>query len=759
MQRKFLVTAMRQALGGLVLLGGSLPVWAQAAGGDEATVLDAVKVQGAIVYRDRTEAIAPVLSYDLSFFQRFEPLTVGDMLKRVPSVAFLSDVLEYDGVRLRGLDSAYTQILINGEKVPGAGFDRSFFVDRIPAELVERIEIHRSASADRSGDAIAGTLNIVLRDGYSIDGGYLRAGGLHYDDGVNRGLGGVVWGGQAGPGQLLLGANVQGRRNPKNKFSQRFDQPGGTLDNTEVQTDVRSGTDSSFSGSYVVPVGPGQLDLNAFYVRTDRLQDEDSIEYRGGIENDANLLTLNDNDVDIDTRNWSFDGGYTADAWGGENKLRLGLAGFDVEQFEFEDETEFLRDSTPFPEDDRYTGDREYRELDDREFNAQFSHERGGDELRWKFGVQYAAKDRDTSILADRNRITIPNSPTPRPLIPGAFGPYLAPPGGVNTIEEDRIDPFVKAEGRSDTFEWEAGLRYQYTETRIVDDTADAASRSNETDEGQWLPSVHAHWNLSDADRISASLARTMRRPDFDQITPALLEAELGDNDLLGNPELESETAWGFDLGYEHRLGRSGIFGVNVFYRDISNLIEVASTGVEGSEGEGTLVLQPRNTGDGEVWGIEFDLSTPLTSLGLDDTGVFFNYSWLDSEIEDVFGTRQFNSQSDYVLNLGFIHEIPDWGASFGVTYRKQGEALGRIVGEEVVTTYGADVEAFIEKRFGEQFTLRLTGSNLNDASKDEVFRKFNSIADQLALEYDEYELESETGGPVYQLVARYAFQ
>ena len=74
-----------------------------------------------------------MLSYDLEYFQRFEPSTVGDMLKRVPSVAFLSDVLEYDGVRLRGLDPGYTQILINGSRVPGAGFDRSFFVDRIPA--------------------------------------------------------------------------------------------------------------------------------------------------------------------------------------------------------------------------------------------------------------------------------------------------------------------------------------------------------------------------------------------------------------------------------------------------------------------------------------------------------------------------------------------------------------------------------------------------------------------------------------------------
>lgn len=393
-------------------LCSALPVagHAEVAADPPSTRLDAVEVS-ANVYRDRTDSVAPVLSYDLEYFQRFEPLTVGDMLKRVPSVAFLSDVLEYDGVRLRGLDPGYTQILINGERIPGAGFDRSFFVDRIPAELVERIEIVRSASADRSGDAIAGTLNIVLRDGYSLDGGYVRLGALHYDDGVNRGTGGAVWGGEFGPGRLLVGANVQGRRNPKDKFSARFDEPGGTLENTEVQTDVRSGTDYSANASYIVPLDGGQVDFSAFYVRTDRIQDEDSIEYRSGIETDPNILTLNDNDIDIDTVNWNVEGGWRQEAFGGENKMRVAYARYDDEQFEFEDEIEYLRDTNPFPEDDRFTGDQEFRDLVDKEFSAEFWHERGDDALRWKFGLQYVAKERDTSILADRNRITIPMRP------------------------------------------------------------------------------------------------------------------------------------------------------------------------------------------------------------------------------------------------------------------------------------------------------------------------------------------------------------
>jgi hypothetical protein len=95
---------------------------------------------------------------------------------------------------------------------------------------------------------------------------------------------------------------------------------------------------------------------------------------------------------------------------------------------------------------------------------------------------------------------------------------------------------------------------------------------------------------------------------------------------------------------------------------------------------------------------------------------------------------------------------------AFGATYRKQGEAFGRVVGEEVFTRYGADLEVFIEKRFGDSFTIRAVGSNLLDGTKDEDFNKFTTVADQEDRNFDEYELESERAGPVFQVVARYAF-
>ena len=132
--------------------------------------------------------------------------------------------------------------------------------------------------------------------------------------------------------------------------------------------------------------------------------------------------------------------------------------------------------------------------------------------------------------------------------------------------------------------------------------------------------------------------------------------------------------------------------------------------------------------------------------------------SWLDSKIVDEFGKRRFNGQSEYVYNFGVIQDIPSLGAAFGATYRKQGGAFDRTVGEEVFTTYGADLEIFVEKRFGKSFTIRAVGANLLNGAKRERFNKFTTIEDQNDRSFDEYELESEKAGPVFQLMARYAF-
>lgn len=732
-----------------------------------------IVVIGGIGFRNRSEETEQTLVYGDDYFQRFEPLTAGDALKRVPSVTFLSDVIESDGARLRGLDPGYTQILINGEKVPGSNADRSFFLDRIPAELVKQVEIVRSSSARRTGDAVAGTLNIVLRDALTMDGGYVRGGALLFDDGKVKPSGGLYYGGELGPGRILFGANVQGRYNPKIKKSLRYgDSPENdpnfatnSFDNREDQTDTRNGTDYAGNLSYAIDGATTKFELSGSYVRTERTEDERSFEYddptaiNGPVRATpaGNLLTDNHNVNDITQESWSIAAKLSQEWSLGETKLRASFARFDDRQDEFENEVDFDRSSP------RFTGDLIGRAIRDDEFAASLEHAFPiGEDTRLVIGGFMQNKDRATDIQESRERFNLTAADrqgydqfvrNPDEFVRG--NAILAPvPGGLNSITEDRRDLFALVEGKSGPVKFEAGVRWENTDVTIDDLTVPAVSK---TSYDFLLPSASVKVELGDG-RITASVARTMRRPRFDYISPALLEAELGDNDLLGNPSLRPETAWGGDLGYEHKLGDTGVVGVNIFYRKVEDLVELANTGVVGSEGDGTFVFQPQNTGNGKVWGIEFDLSADLGFIGLPNTGIFGNLGLIDSEIRDTFGTRRFNGQSKYVYNFGFIQDLPKWGAAFGATYRKQGKAFDRVIGEEVTTTYGADLEIFIEKKFGKNFTIRAVGSNLLDGSKDEAFNKFTTVADQVGRNFDEYELETETAGPVFQIVARYAF-
>ena len=767
----------------LLLMGGAF--FAETSQAAEVTANDAepgvtreareIVVQAEIGFRNRDESgVEPKLIYDEEYFRRFEPLSAGDALKRVPSVTFLSDVIESDGARLRGLDPGYTQILINGERVPGSNADRSFFLDRVPAELIKQVEIVRSNSARRTGDAVAGTLNIVLRDAFSLDGGYVRGGAIRFDDGKVKPNGGFYYGGALGPGRLLIGVNVQGRYNPKVKNSFRYsDSPENNpnyatedFDNREDQTDVRDGTDYAGNISWAMERDGTKFEIAGNYVRTDRDQIERSFEYDDPVATTGpinltpggNLLTDNYNPLFIKQESLAVSTKFSHETDWGKTSARASFANFRDRTREFEHEIDFDTDEDPA----EYEGAFTRTEIDDSELAFELEQSfKLNDTMTFSVGGFFQDKNRRTRIGEAENdgaEVTAYNQLTERPdRFESAFGELESTPGGFNRIIEERRDLYALVEGKSGALKFEAGVRWENTAVRINDFTANPADTQTRVKYNFLLPSASVRVDLGRG-RITASVARTVRRPRFDFITPALLEAEYGDNDLQGNPLLRPEKAWGGDLGYEQKIGRTGVVGVNVFYRKIKDVVELTNTGVEGSEGEGTFVLVPRNAGEGEVWGVEFDLSTSLSFIGLADTGVFGNASLINSSIRDDFGVRRFNGQSRFVYNAGVIQNFPRFGGAIGVTYRKQGPAQDRLVGEEVRTSYGADLEVFVEKRFGKNFTLRAVGSNLLDGRKDEIFNKFNTIGDQRDRSFDEYELESERAGPVFQIVARYAF-
>ena len=70
--------------------------------------------------------------------------------------------------------------------VPGIGNDRSVAVDRIPAEIIDRIEIVRSPSADFDSQGVGGTINIILKDGATLPPGVILRVGETWDKKTGR---------------------------------------------------------------------------------------------------------------------------------------------------------------------------------------------------------------------------------------------------------------------------------------------------------------------------------------------------------------------------------------------------------------------------------------------------------------------------------------------------------------------------------------------------------------------------------------------
>lgn len=711
--------------------------------------------------RNRTADPNPVLSYDLDYFQRFEPVSVGEMLKRVPGVTFTSDVLEYDGVQMRGLPPGFTQILVNGRRAPGAEADGSFFVDRLPAELVERIEIVRAPRADQPSEGVAGTLNVVTKESVDLEGGFVKGGALINQDGKVRPSAAIAYAGKLGPDtSIWAGLNYQERRNPKRKVSYRFadtpvtghrgfpGDPAATdyitdpeFDNFEAQADTRDGRDISGNAEITHRFGDGgQFRLGGLFVDTKRDEDETSVTLEGP---DLDFDDVELQHEDIRQKTYAL----TSDARIPLGKVELGLAAGWSQFREKTDVTVLVGDN-----EDDFTD----VELDDEEqIRIKDDEYTGTTSLTFGKDTAFEVKPGVDLLFKKRNG--------------GQSGTFL---GSDFTIKEDRYAPYLRATFKpGNTLTIDAGLRYEITRRDVtgVQEGEDEEGEeilipvSGKYDDEDLNPSLHLRYAPSAADLFRISLARTIRRPDYDLISPIEEDETPGDDDRTrGNPALRNQKAWGVDAGYERRLPGNGIVGFNVFYRDIKDLIEMV--GIQDL-GDGNL-YQPQNVGNGQTWGFEFDLSTPLGFIGLPDTGLFANYTWLDSKTRDPFTgeKRRFNNQPHHVYNVGFIQTVPSIDASFGATVSGRSKARESNFDETIDLRYGADLEAFVEKRFGKNFVLRVSAQNLLNRLKKEDFRKYDGDSLDEILQarsdddLDEYEIERERAGRLFQVTLRAAF-
>ncbi len=246
---------------------------AVAQSGSSATNLDRVSVVGSRIKRAEIEGPAPVTVITRADIDREGFQTVGDMLQTLSqntSSSFTGD-LGVTGftpnaqvVNLRNLGPGYTLTLINGRRPPQypQPYNRDnnvVNIAAIPTSIVERIEVLTGgASAIYGSDAVAGVVNIVLKENF--DGNYAKLTVGTTEEGGGDSVDFEVSGGKTGDRWSAVWAFQYGDREPvfasqRELLSDNRNGPLGDLANPSLSHVAIRGAN----------VGDGAVGTNAFF--------------------------------------------------------------------------------------------------------------------------------------------------------------------------------------------------------------------------------------------------------------------------------------------------------------------------------------------------------------------------------------------------------------------------------------------------------------------------------------------------------------
>lgn len=190
-----------------------------AAANAQTQTTETVVITGSRIPQPNAVAPTAVTVVDQSALEIKGTINVASALRDMPSVGtsgystsntnFATSGVGVNTVQLRNLGEARTLVLVNGRRyVAGVTGTSTVDLNTIPTQMIERVEvITGGASAIYGSDALAGVVNIILKEDFEgITAGY-QAGLTDYGDGVAHKIDTTIGGNFAnGKGNAFLSA-------------------------------------------------------------------------------------------------------------------------------------------------------------------------------------------------------------------------------------------------------------------------------------------------------------------------------------------------------------------------------------------------------------------------------------------------------------------------------------------------------------------------------------------------------------------------
>lgn len=644
----------------------------------------------------RQDAAVAKIVVDEVEVERFGDATVGDVLRRLPGMTFTGPAGVVKDIRIRGLDKGYTQFLINGEPVPSATKERQFQVDRLPADMIERIEIVRNPSASMDADGIGGAINIVLKE--SVDNltrlrvAVGRNGSLPVGDVVaqiSRRLDEL---------DLVLAlSHTRGAEDieeDKNKLN-----AAGVVTEREFKTRPTRKSETLFSPRLTWRNGQDRLTLDSFVSEGTEEKEEGS-----SIRNAAGAYTKGSNKTeDKDDSVWRLGTRYDGVSSWGTWFAKAGVQQARIDRISVTDEknaggfvTKRAQDNERVNDEAAYAG-----------MGAAWSV---GDRHVMSAGLEVRESSFDTRKTKSENGVD-------KTALGDAFD-----------IEESRLIAYVQDEWRmSPKHTLTPGLRLESVRRTATDGTG--LSRPGEDSFAN--PSLHYRWEMAKNTNVRASWAMTSRLPKFDQINPLVTttSGSLGNPDTQGNPDLRPERGRGIELGIERFFqGRRGVVGANLYHRDVKDFVQQNTT-LES----GRYIKRPQNVASATFYGVEIDWRVPIRHKGAHQLSFIGNHSELRGNTFTSAGVKtgvKDMPPRTTTLGLDWTHRPSRW--SVGLSASLLPAFSSRSVNDngelEVKALEGSTLlDAYITKVFSATAEVRLVAKNILAVSKTETTTKYNA--------------------------------
>lgn len=663
-----------------------------------------VEVKGsASTYDPRRDDTASKTVLSAEEIRKYGDDNIFDVLKRAPGVTVTDK-----SIKMRGLGAGYTQILVNGDRPPPG-----FSLDALTPDQIERIEVIRAASAEYSMQAIAGTINIVLRKVVSKPQRDLRLNATRSKLQRSGTMSGT-WGEKVGPlSYFVNGSLFAGHNEFHSRGADQLSLPDGTPAQSRL---TRYDGGGAYRGGVLFPRLNWKIDADNELNLSAGLQ-ASSHAWSGFSHNDNLVGSFGNPDwIDMPGRTagdqWMMRGeiGWIAKVAGG--KLDVSLSG------------ERSRDEND-NDTDYYSAGRTHHLL--RDWDTVYRPRRTsfrGKYARALFDGHALVTGIDASRQRNedsRDRVDQQDGAAATHIIE-AYEPQVTRLAGY-VQDEWNITPqwSMYLGGR-----WE-GVQTDSAGTNVPDTT----SRSHVLS-----PVAQTLYKFPDKSgrQVRLALTRTYKAPTVDQLTARRYLSALNTRfaaDSSGNPGLKPELANGIDVAFEQYWAEGAMVSVSGTQRLISDYIRTRLD----LDPDGRWIVRPLNDGDARVHSLEAEVKLPLRMLSPAAAGFDMRASvtrnW--SDVSTVPGPdNRLDGQTPVSANVGLDYRRDR--LSFGASMAYQQGGWVRVSDAQSRHQHTRrDLDAYAAWKLDQNLQLRFTLNNIlgMDTASESLYEDAGGLSRQ----------------------------